>query len=215
MPNFLSLLGNAASGIGSLFTGNKGYNTQLPTRSPEATGAFNQLLQPTVNRLQDNQTNIEPIIDKSRQDFRRQTLPLISGKYSAFGNENTPAAQYALSNAAAEHESGLAGLRAQYGLQQRGLDQNLLSLITQPSHSNVYSEPTQGILGAATPGIFDAATKGLGNYFGSNNKKAKADEEPENRLGGQGSSANQQSEDNASNDWTQQLAMQLFNYLIG
>lgn len=163
---------------GNFLTGYTGYNQQLPTKSPEQISAINQLLPGTVNRLQGNEFDFNPIEQKSRQDFNKYTVPSLANRFAALGATNTDAYQNALANAQSEHELGLAGLRSEYGLRQQGQQQNLLGTLLAPQYENLYTPAqggfVQGLAQNSTPALAQQGTEALSNFFSTNNNSDKA-----------------------------------------
>ena len=158
---------------GNAFTGYNAYNTQLPQLSPEQIQATNALLPGTVQRLQGNEFDFAPIEQQSRNQFQKYTVPSLAARFSALGGINTDAYQNAMGAAHGEHETGLAALKSQYGLQQQTQQQNLFGTLMRPTYENIYTPSTQGFLGNVASGIApELASQGIqaigsaaSNYF--------------------------------------------------
>lgn len=101
----------------------------LPTRAPNQIGAQNQLLQMGLSGIQNlPQPSFEPIAERARTQFNTQTIPGLAERFTSLGGgQRSSAFQGALGQAGAGLEEALAALGSQFGLQQRGQDQNFLS----------------------------------------------------------------------------------------
>lgn len=155
---------NARSGVanqrtGNALTGYNAYNQQLPRLSPEQIQQVNRLLPGVAQQLQGNQFDFAPIEEKSRQDFERYSAPSLAARFASFGGgTSTDAYRDAMARAHGEHETGLAALKSQYALQQRGQLQNLFGTLLSPTYENIYTPATSGFAG----GIAEGAAPALG-----------------------------------------------------
>lgn len=165
---------------GSFLSGEPARTEQLPLHNPEQAAAMKALLPGTVERLGSNQFDFAPIEEKSRRDFQKYTVPSLANRFSAFGGgTSTDAYQQALASAQAEHETGLAGLKSEYGLKQQTQQQNLLNTLLQPAHQNLYFPQQPGfgqrlaenlipqLAGSAIQHGVPALLSAGSNYFGN------------------------------------------------
>ncbi len=155
---------------GNAFTGYNAYNTQLPRLSPEQIQAVNSLLPGLAQKLGSQEFDFEPIEQKSREDFQRYSVPSLAARFASFGGgTSTSAYQDAMARAHGEHETGLAALKSQYGLQQQGQLQNLFGTLLTPSYENIYVPGTSGFAGglaeSVAPGLANVGINALSDYF--------------------------------------------------
>lgn len=164
----------------SFWDGEQARTEQLPLHNPEQAAAMKALLPGTVERLGGNQFDFAPIEEKSRRDFQKYTVPSLANRFSAFGGgTSTDAYQNALASAQAEHETGLASLKSEYGLKQQTQQQNMLNTLLQPTHQNLYFPQQPGfgqrfaenllpqLTGAAIQHGVPALINAGSNYFGN------------------------------------------------
>jgi hypothetical protein len=136
---------------------------QLPTLSAQQLGTQSQLGQnvsPLLQNLMGNKFDFAPIAQQARTRFQTQTVPSIAERFSSLGGQGgqrSSAFQGALGSAGAGLDENLASLQQQYGLQQQGQQQNLLSLLLghaqQPGFENLFMQGRQGLLGSLAGGL--------------------------------------------------------------
>lgn len=146
--------------FGSLF-GKSGRVQQYPTTTPEQQGLQSQILAQLPQLIGQLQTGAKPfdfgpIEQRARTQFREETIPSLAERFTSMGagGQRSSAFESALGRAGAGLEQGLAGLRADIGLQEGGRQQqNLLSLLgllggigMRPSFESGYSPGQVGIL---------------------------------------------------------------------
>lgn len=164
----------------SFFSGEEARTEQLPLHNPEQAAAMKALLPGTVARLGGNEFDFAPIEQKSRRDFEKYTVPSLANRFSAFGGgTSTDSYRQALASAQAEHETGLAGLKSEYGLKQQTQQQNMLNTLLQPAHQNLYFPQQPGFGQRLAEGLIPQAAGALlqhgipaligagSNYFGN------------------------------------------------
>lgn len=145
--------------FGEFFTGTPARTEQFAKFTPQQQAAQNQILQQLLALLQQNvggqpnYTGFEPVEQRARTQFQSQTIPSLAERFTAMGSggsQRSSAFQGALGSAASGLEQGLAALRAQYGLQQQGLQQNNLANLLrggfQPSFESSYFPRQPGFL---------------------------------------------------------------------
>jgi len=92
----------------------------------------------------DNKFDFAPIEQQARSNFNTQTIPSIAERFTSLGSgsQNSSAFSNAIGSASSGLEQSLASLKSQYGLQQQGLNQNmiqsLLGMGLQPRYENAY-----------------------------------------------------------------------------
>lgn len=153
--------------FGDLLGGTPARTQQFPLMSPQQMGLQNQSIQQAMSLLQNlgqqpQGGGFAPIAQQARQQFQTQTIPSIAERFSNLGAQKSSAFQGALGSAASGLESNLAALGSQYGLQERGQQQDLLrsllSVGTQRPFETAYF-PRQ-------PGFGENLLSGLGGGLG-------------------------------------------------
>jgi len=176
----------ATAGIGALASlfGKKtrAKTTQLPQLTPEQQQWQLQAGNQAMQGLQDPAAGFDPIAQQARSQFQTQTLPTLAERFTSFGQGGQRSSDFmgAMAGAGADLEEGLAAQRAQYGLQNRGMLQQLLGMSMQPSFENIYQPEQMGGLqrfGASllgqTPKLFGSSYQSQGlqdvinNYLAS------------------------------------------------
>lgn len=166
---------------GNFLTGTPGQTKQFQNFSPQQQGLQNNILSQLVGMLGNVQNrqpavgktfDFSPIEKQARINFTQNTLPGIAERFTSLGDggQNSSAYQGVLGSAAAGLDTNLAALKAQYdynshnqqqqfGLQERGQENDLLSRLLgigfQPSFNESYI-PRQ-------PGLIE---NGISNAFG-------------------------------------------------
>ena len=146
--------------MANLFSASPATSQQIPTLTPQQLGvkgqASNQALQ-MLQGLTGGNFNFEPIAQQARTQFNTQTVPGLAERFTSLGSgaQRSSAFQGALGQAGAGLEEGLGALRSQYGLQQQGLNQNLLQLLLghslSPEADTIINEGEEGILNQLGP----------------------------------------------------------------
>jgi len=141
------------------------------------------LLQQTLANLGSNKFDFEPIANREVQRFQQDIIPTLAERFSAMGSggsQRSSAFQGALGQAGSDLSQGLAALGSQYGLQQRGQQQDLLrSLLgsqlglqelNQRGLGSLLSSGLQprfeGVYNQAQPGFKHALAGGIGQGTG-------------------------------------------------
>lgn len=138
------------------------------------------------NQLQ-GQGSFAPIEQDARRKFIQSTVPSLAERFASMGSGaalSSPDLNRQLSGAGADLESQIAGLRAQYGLEQQGLNQremgmqnqnyfNLLQAGLTPQESFVAHDaqsrsgsPVGNFVRGFLPSALGAAGAAAGGYFG-------------------------------------------------
>ena len=125
---------------------------QIPTMNKQQQGLQNQSISQAMSMLgQGNkQFDFGPIEQREQRRFQTQTVPGINEMFTAAGagGGRSSAQLPALSSAGADLSERLAALKGQYGLQQQGLNQNLLGMLfgqaNQHSFENLYKKGDPG-----------------------------------------------------------------------
>lgn len=123
-------------GFKSWLLGNPSLIRQVPKYSPEIQGGVNELLSQGFQNLQNPYQGFENISDQARHQYNTQTIPGIAERFAAVpGGQRSSAFQAALGGSGEDLERGLAGMKEQFGQQNRmnSLKQVLIGLQNQPS----------------------------------------------------------------------------------
>lgn len=116
----------------------------------------NQALQ-ALQGLGGNQFNFQPIANQARTNFQTNTIPGLAERFTSLGQgaQRSSGFQGALGQEAGNLETGLAALQSQYGLQQQGLQQNLLNMLLghslSPEFENIVTPGNEGFLNQLGP----------------------------------------------------------------
>lgn len=164
--------GAAAGGLSSLFK-KKPRIQNISRLTPEQQGWQSQLGQIGLQGVQNPYQGFVPIESQAREQFSQSTIPSLAERFTSMGSggQKSSAFQGALGQAASGLESNLAALKAQYGLQNRGMSANLLGQALNPSFDTTYQQHQPGFLESALGGLSGTlgqygAMKGLGMFGG-------------------------------------------------
>jgi len=140
----------ATAGIGGLASllgkKKKAQTTQLPTLTPQQQGWQSQGGQMAMQGLLNPYEGFNPIAQQARSRFQTQTVPSLAERFTSFGQGGQRSSDFmgAMAGAGTDLEEGLAAQQSQYGLQNRGLLQQLLGMNMQPSFENIYQPEQTG-----------------------------------------------------------------------
>lgn len=164
---------------GSAWTGSSGFFTQAPVQTGQqlqASGDVISRLRQMLAGLGDPNARyegFEPIAQRAMSRFHSDIVPSLAEKFTAMGGSgHLGSSSFAgeLGKAGTDLSEGIAALQAQYGLQNQGQQNQLLSLLLsgalQPQFENNFVSPVQGILGKAAPGLGRLGAIGLGAGVG-------------------------------------------------
>lgn len=155
------------SGAGEFFLGKQQQYRQVPTQTPQAMQALQQLLSSGTQGLQNPYAGFDPIQEQFQKQFETQTVPGIAERFTALGSggsQRSSAFQNALGSAGSELATNLAALKSQYGLQNRSALLNQLQLGLTPQFETVNEPGTQGFLSNLLQGGFQGAGALSGAY---------------------------------------------------
>jgi hypothetical protein len=141
---------------------------QTSTVTPEQQSALSQLLSHAMTGLQGNKFDFAPIEAQARQGFQQKTLPGIAELFSGMGSgggQRSSAFAGSLGQAGAGLETGLAGMKQQYGQQQQNQLMQMLQMALQPQFENQFRPAQQGFLGNMAGGIGQGAGQGIGQLL--------------------------------------------------
>ena len=143
MPAITSAAGGAMSYFGKP---KQAQTTQLPTINPEQQAWRSQTGQMAMQGLQDPSQGFDPIAQRARSQFQTQTIPSLAERFTGFGQGGQRSSDFmgAAAGAGADLEEGLSAQGAQFGLQNRGLLQQLLGMGMQPGFENIYQPEQMG-----------------------------------------------------------------------
>ena len=172
--------------MANFFTGSPATAQQVPTLTPQQLGvkgqASNQALQ-MLQGLSGGNFNFEPIAQQARTQFQTQTVPSLAERFTSLGSgaQRSSAFQGALGQAGAGLEEGIAALNSKYGLQQQGLNQNLLQLLLghslSPESETLINQGDEGFLSSIGPVIgqlLPYLPMLIGSFFGPGGTAAGA-----------------------------------------
>jgi hypothetical protein len=163
IPLALAAGGAIAGGLASK-TGHKGTWSRQATQTPEQTGMANWAGQFGKQQVQNPYQGFEPIAQRAQKMFQQQTVPSLAERFTSLGSGNalsSGAFASQLGAAGNDLSTDLAGIMAQYGLQQQALGQNLMHMGMQPQFENVYTAGgpsfASGALGGLSSGLMGMA----------------------------------------------------------
>lgn len=141
------------------FFGTEGKHFLSPLYTEPQMQAFDTARSMGLQQLQNPYQGFDPIEKYAQYKFHTQTVPTIAERFTAMGDSAQRSSGFtsALGSASTELGLGLAALRAQYGLQQQGLAQNLLGLGQTSQYQPIYKAGKPGFL----RNVAEPLTKGL------------------------------------------------------
>lgn len=107
--------------------------------TPEQQQAMSELLRSGLADIQSKKFDFGPIEEEARAGFKQKTIPSIAERFSALGSkgsQRSSAFPQLLSQAGADLERSLAGMKQGYNLQQQGQLANLLNLGLRPQYAH-------------------------------------------------------------------------------
>lgn len=153
------------------FKGASGGLQQVDRFTPEITNLLKQLGPMGLQQIQQGMSAVNPeaIEQRARQQFEETTLPGLYERFTSLGKgaETSGAFQGIQARGAADLEGNLAALRAQLGMQQQGLGQNLLGMGLQPTFENIYRPREASGVESLLPTAIGAGGRALGAYLSS------------------------------------------------
>jgi hypothetical protein len=119
---------------------------QVSTVSPEAQNILQFLLQQGQQGIENPYGGFEPIAQQAQQQFNQQTVPGIAERFASLGKNaiSSPAFASQLGQAGAGLQTDLAGMRSQYGQQNKQNAMNMLALGLTPSVQNYFQQQEPG-----------------------------------------------------------------------
>jgi len=142
------------------FRGTPGRFEQVQKFTEAQQSGIDQALQQALSGLQQPLgAGFAPIAQQARTQFEEQTVPSLAERFTAMGGQRSSAFPQALGQAGAGLEQGLAAQQAQFGLQERGLLQQLLGTGLTPEFDTIRFKPQPGFLES---GIAQPLFQGLG-----------------------------------------------------
>lgn len=125
--------------------------------------ALSQLLSGGLQGMKNPYQGFDPIEQRARSQFSRNTIPSIAERFTSLGDNALSSGAFAsqLGESAANLEEGLAALRSQYGLQNRGQLLQELGLGLQPQFENLVIPREQGGYATFVPALLQALMAGI------------------------------------------------------
>jgi hypothetical protein len=155
--------GQQRGGLGRFFLGNRPEVFNSPNFTPFQSEALNYLLQYGLGDLQDlgqNQFDFAPIGNQELERFYTQTIPSLAERFTAMGGgQRSSAFQGALANAGRYLGNDLAAQQQQYGLQQQGMQQNLISNLLNLGLTPQFAQNLNPGGGGLLGGLVNAGTQ--------------------------------------------------------
>lgn len=155
--------------LSNFWSGSPGSNQQLSTLSPQQSQLQTQLIDtigPLLKNAGQNKFDFAPIAEQARYNFNTKTIPSIASRFASFGEGalGTPMARHGLSSAGGELDRNLGALQAQFGLQQQGQNNQLLTSLLgqalQPRSENIFTQGSGGFGGS----VGEGAGAGAGTF---------------------------------------------------
>lgn len=154
----LAGLGGGAIGAATLGTktgrnflfGKSPRTEQVDRLNPEQQQALSQLLGMGLSNIEDPYQGFQPIADQAISRFEQQGVPSLAERFTSMGQGAQRSSDFmgALGSARAGLEENLAGLQAQYGMQNKQLGSQLAGLGLTPSFESIYRPEDHGFLGS-------------------------------------------------------------------
>jgi hypothetical protein len=155
--------GKQRGGLGRFFLGNRPEVFNSPNFTPFQSEVLNYLLQYGLGDLQDlgqNQFDFAPIGNQELERFYTQTIPSLAERFTAMGGgQRSSAFQGALANAGRFLGNDLAAQQQQYGLQQQGMQQNLISNLLNLGLTPQFAQNLNPGGGGLLGGLVNAGTQ--------------------------------------------------------
>lgn len=155
--------GKQRGAIGRFFSGNRPEVFNSPNFTPFQSEALNYMLQYGLGGLQDldqNQFDFAPIGNQELERFYTQTIPSLAERFTAMGGgQRSSAFQGALANAGRFLGNDLAAQQQQYGLQQQGMQQNLISNLLNMGLAPQFAQNLNPGGGGLFGGLINAGTQ--------------------------------------------------------
>lgn len=145
----------------------------LPTQTPQQMQLSNQAGNAAMGlfgRLGSPDTSgFAPIANRAMSRFQTDIVPSLAERFTAMGGHGALASsgfQGTLGRAGADLSEGLAALESEYGSQQQGLNNQLLSILLSggmtPQYQNIYTQATPGFKQGIAGSLGSGAGMGLG-----------------------------------------------------
>lgn len=137
--------------------------------SPEQQQALTQARDQALQQLQNPYEGFEPIRQNALNTFFQDIVPRLQHQFSASGQNaiSSPVLQTNLSSAGSNLAQQLAAQQSQYGLQNRGLALQQLSLGLKPMYGQTQQAGSQGVFGSTSPYLAKGLVGGLSGYYGA------------------------------------------------
>jgi hypothetical protein len=128
------------------FSGRPAQLAQINKFNPQQQNALSSLLGQASQGMKNPYQGFEPIEARARSQFQKNTIPGIAERFTSLGDNAISSGAFAsqLGEAGAGLEEGLAALRSQYGLQNRGQLLRELGLGLTPENENFYQPREEG-----------------------------------------------------------------------
>ena len=130
------------------FRGRKARTEQIQRYNPETNALMDWIAQYAKGELQDPGAGFDPIANKAREEYRTQEIPYLAERFASMGEGAGRSSGFraALQSGSEGLDSSLASQRAQYGLQNRALIQQLLGMGLGQRFDSIYQPSQPGFL---------------------------------------------------------------------
>lgn len=150
------------------FGGTPARTEQVQRYNPQQQQLLDQISQMAMGELGDPGAGFDPIAEKARSDYQTKGIPYLSERFASMGQGAGRSSGFraALQSGEQDLDESLAAQRAQYGLQNRGLIQQLLGMGLGQRFDSIYQPSQKGFLQSsleqAPKRAFGLASKFLG-----------------------------------------------------
>lgn len=161
---------------GSFWNGTPGYGQTLPTQTPQQMQLANTAGQTGLQLLgrigQPDYSGFDPIAQQATNYYNEELIPSLAERFTGMGGgaQNSSAFAEQLRSGAQDFSQGLAALRSQHGMQQQGLNNQILGTLLSggmaPQYENLYHAPVGGFKQAIGGGLGSGLTFLLSKLIG-------------------------------------------------
>ena len=164
--------------------------------TPEQQQAMSELLRSGLGDIQSKKFDFAPIEEEARAGFKQKTIPTIAERFTQLNAQKSSAFPQLLSQAGADLERSLAGMKQGYNLQQQGNLANLMSMGLRPQYAHagplIGGMPQQGSnidkFAEVLPGLLGGAGDFISKLFAKKDATSQAQGQQlsnlQNKVGG-------------------------------
>ena len=147
----------------NFWKGTPGYSEMLATQTPQQMQLGNAAGQTGLQLLgkigQPDYSAFEPIAQQATNYYNEELIPSLAERFTSMGSgaQNSSSFAEQLRSGASDFSQGLAALKSQHGMQQQGLNNNILGTLLSggmaPQYENIYHNPVGGFKQAIGGGL--------------------------------------------------------------